>query len=38
MAASSAVPSISQAMNLNAVDPGRLFYGPVPPGDELAAV
>jgi alanine racemase len=38
MAASSAVPSISQAVNLNAVDPGRPCYGPVPPGDELAAV
>jgi alanine racemase len=36
MAASSAVLSISRAMNLNAVDPGRLFYGLVPPGEELA--
>jgi alanine racemase len=37
MAASSAVLSISRTMNLNAVDPGRLFYGLVPPGEALTA-
>lgn len=38
MAASSAVLAVSRAMNLNAVDPGRLFYGLVPPGEALTDV
>jgi alanine racemase len=37
LAASSSVLALSTAMNLNAVDPGRLFYGLLPPTEALGS-
>jgi alanine racemase len=37
LAASTSVLATTSSMNLNAIDPGRIFYGLMPPSESLAA-